>query len=120
MQVTRVFANAPLSAQLVRRFVRGTLGDTPHTDTAVLLASELAANAIEYSHGDFEVGIRSRPDGTVRVSVSDNSDDPPSLGKTPAPYARRGRGLHIVEALSAEWGVESTSRGNTVWFAVSP
>ncbi len=120
MQVTRVFANNPRSAHFVREFVRGTLGDTPQTDAAVLLASELAANAIQHSQGDFEVGIHSGSDGTLRVSVSDRSEQAPRLGEPPSPYAGRGRGLHIVEAMSQEWGVESTSRGKTVWFAVSP
>ncbi len=119
MQVTRFFANDPRSARLVRGFIRGTLGATPRTDAAVLLASELAANAIQHSQGDFEVGIRSGCDGTVRVSVSDTSEQAPRLEEPPAPYAGRGRGLQIVEAMAQEWGVESTSRGKTVWFEVS-
>ena len=120
MQITRVFSNAPRSARLVRAFIRGTLGDTPQTDAVVLLASELAANAIEYSQGDFEVGIRIHPDGAVRVAVNDSSEHTPTLRETPAPYAMKGRGLHIVEAMSTEWGVESTARGKTVWFRLSP
>jgi hypothetical protein len=32
--------------------------------------------------------------------------------------AGTGRGMHLVEALADRWGVEETSSGKCVWFAV--
>ena len=84
-------------------------------DTAQLLTSELATNAVLHARTELEVRVE-RLGERVRVSVLDRS---------PASAARRryglesgtGRGLGLVEALSAAWGtdpVEGWSKG--VWF----
>jgi anti-sigma regulatory factor (Ser/Thr protein kinase) len=100
----------------VRRAVARHLAGCPAADDAVLIASELAANAILYSRsrtGHFTVRAELHP-GHVQVEVED-------LG---GPWRRRqpdGRphGLDVVRALTGPdgWGVETTTDGGRVVWA---
>jgi hypothetical protein len=53
----------------------------------------------------------------VRLEVRDDDPSPPVVR---APYDRhtRGHGLHIVAALSEEWGVEVVGGTKVVWCRV--
>jgi serine/threonine-protein kinase RsbW len=99
----------------VRRAIASHLAGCPATDDAVLVASELAANAILHSRsraGCFTVRIELHRDH-VRIETED-------LG---GPWRRRqpdGRphGLDMVEALTGPdgWGTETTTDGGRlVW-----
>jgi len=100
----------------VRRAVARHLAGCPAVDDAVLIASELAANAILFSRsrtGHFTVRAELHPDH-VRVEVED-------LG---GPWRRRQpdsrpHGLDLVEALIGPdgWGVETTTDGGRVVWA---
>jgi two-component sensor histidine kinase len=89
-------------------------------DDVVLVASELVANAIRHAAPvsarkiavtwDFE-------DGGIVVRVEDGSPTPPQRRPTGSRQPD-GRGLAIVEAIAAEWGVEPTPRGKCVWARV--
>ncbi|MGW1882065.1 ATP-binding protein [Streptomyces sp. NPDC001970] len=96
---------------------------SPASDTVALVVAELAANAV--LHGrvpgrDFELRLAyDRTGGLVRVEVSDTHPGRPGL---PNPAARGpadadgGRGLLLVEAVAARWGVaDRTGPGKTVW-----
>src|SRR3712207_2307291 len=75
--------------------------------TAQLLARELTSNAV--SHGDgavMRLMVR-RSAEALRVEVKDAGDGFP----TPR---RPGRGLRLVEALAARWGIEPGA--SCVWF----
>ena len=99
----------------VRREIAGYLGDCPVTDDVVLIADELAANAVLHTHSRgefFRVRCELSP-GSVRIEVED-------MG---SPWRNRradGRphGLDIVEALTGPdgWGTEITpDRTRVVW-----
>jgi anti-sigma regulatory factor (Ser/Thr protein kinase) len=93
--------------------------DREMTETALLLVSELATNAIR--HGTPPVRLSLRLDANrLRVEVTDSSPALPRLG-TPEPDHTGGRGLQIVQQLAARWGAQtSRSRlGKTVWFELS-
>ena len=100
----------------VRRAVASYLAGCPAADDAVLIASELAANAILHSRSrteHFTVRAELYPDH-VRVEAED-------LG---GPWRRRqpdGRphGLDVVQALTGPggWGVETTTDGGRVVWA---
>ncbi len=100
----------------VRRAVARHLAGCPIADDAVLIASELAANAILHSRSrteHFTVRAELHPDH-VRVEAED-------LG---GPLRRRqpdGRphGLDVVRALTGPdgWGVETTADGGRVLWA---
>lgn len=119
---------APGSAALARRFVRNLLrarGADETADVAVLLTSEVVANAV--LHAGTEVTVRASVDdeGVVRVEVSDADDHLPVVAppSDPGPEAERGRGLFLVDVLSRRWAAEprpGPSAGKTVWFEVSP
>ena len=88
-------------------------------ETAQLLTSEVATNAVLHARTDFELRVERRG-GRVRISVLDGS---------PALAARRrygldsgtGRGLGLVEALSAAWGCERADGwAKATWFELDP
>ncbi|MER6330179.1 SpoIIE family protein phosphatase [Streptomyces sp. NPDC001034] len=82
-------------------------------DTTELLVSELVTNALRYGEG--EIRLRLLLDRTLVCEVWD--------GGLVQPRRRRardtdegGRGLQLVQLLSAAWGSRRTPRGKTVWF----
>ena len=86
-------------------------------DDAVLVMNELASNAIRHVAAPFTVAVGPRSDH-VLVAVTDESRREPTLQPAPAP-ASSGRGLHVVAALSRDWGVRLVyQHGKTVWARV--
>ena len=116
-----VVASQLRSIARVRRHVMdacAALGWGDSADTAALLVSEVATNALLHAYGReirvrvLELGLR------LRVEVSDDS---PTL---PAPRNavegdEGGRGMLLVEALTVAWGVEGRLDGKTVWFEIA-
>jgi len=90
--------------------------DKEMADTALLLVSELATNAIR--HGTPPVRMLLRlDDGRLRVEVTDSSPTLPKIGHA-GPDQIGGRGLQIVQQLAARWGAQASrsALGKTVWF----
>jgi anti-sigma regulatory factor (Ser/Thr protein kinase) len=90
--------------------------DREMTETALLLVSELATNAIRHGSPPVRLSLRLHDD-RLRVEVTDSSPTLPQVGH-PGPDQTGGRGLQIVQQLAARWG-SSASRsrlGKTVWF----
>lgn len=83
------------------------------TSTAALLVTELVSNAVRHSTG--EIMLRAELGERLRVSVYDESYRLPLLRET-GPNDTAGRGLQLVECLSAAWGVDSERAGKSVWF----
>lgn len=98
-------AAAPAEA---RELVNGALAgrDADTVDTVSLLVSELVSNAVLHgSHEGDSVGIElSVEPGHIRIEVVDLGDgfDP----SHPVTDTAGGYGLHIVQSLSREWGVD--------------
>lgn len=109
------FEAAHHSAGAARRFVRAELaGAACDLETAELLVSELATNAVGHGGSAFDVSVDAAD--RVRVAVHDDDPSPLSGGGRPDPEDERGRGLFLVEELSIRWGVEQDAAGKTVWF----
>lgn len=92
-------------------------------ETAVLLLSELVTNAVRHSHvRGRHIEVRCLVVGgvTLRVEVSDAGDGLPVL-RTAAEEDESGRGLALVAALAADWGVQPRLHGigKTVWCELS-
>jgi anti-sigma regulatory factor (Ser/Thr protein kinase) len=119
MSVSRSFRLGRESTSVARRFVRDVLQDqSPDTlDAVELMVSELATNSIRHARTGFDLSIDVTP-ARIRVEVSDIGGGEPTL-RSPEPTEPRGRGLQIVEAMSASWGVVPTEDGKTVWFTVA-
>jgi two-component sensor histidine kinase len=116
---TRTFPHEPESVPAARRFATGVLPDvSPDTLEAIeLMVSELATNCIRHTDSGFELTI-SRANGDIRVQATDGAGGRPQM-RSPKPTDPSGRGLKIIDMLSAEWGVEQrAAQGKTVWFTV--
>jgi hypothetical protein len=120
MTNTRTFPHEPQSVPAARRFATSVLsGTSAETLEAVeLMVSELATNCIRHTDSGFDLTIiRSGPD--IRVEATDHAGGTPTM-RSPKPTDPSGRGLKIVDMLSAGWGVRSGGvAGKTVWFTIS-
>lgn len=109
------------SCAVARQFVRTSLlrdrwaGDV---EAAVLLSSELVANALGHAHSPCFLALRI--EGTrLRVEASDADPDPPVVGQ-PGPDSAHGRGLLLLDALASAWGSRiEAATGKTIWFELS-
>jgi serine/threonine-protein kinase RsbW len=114
----RTFPGRPDQIGEVRVFLREHLADHARADDITLVASELTTNAWEHTrsgekHGTFSVRAWLRPDETVRLEVEDHGG--PFVFGQLTTDDEGGRGLSIVDFLTAEWGVTGDERGRTVW-----
>jgi len=111
---SQTFVGGAETIRDARAFVRGQLLDT-HVDieSAVLLTSELATNAVIHARGDYEVTICRNP-GSVRVELL--NDAPDMLPVFRESSGEGGRGLRLVEAMASRWGTESEPGHKRVWF----
>ncbi|EPD60838.1 MULTISPECIES: ATP-binding protein [Streptomyces] len=119
----------PASVGLARHRVRDHLADWGHPPDdpaladAVLLVSELATNVVRHGpllEREFEVAVTALGDGSCLIEVSDEGQLEPRL-RIVGDADEAGRGLHLVESVSAAWGVWSRGRhGKTVWALVAP
>lgn len=110
----------PTSASAARRFATEALqewADEDVCDVVELLLSEVVTNALLHAGSDVEICVIREPDG-VRVEVADQSAALPAQRHW-AGDASTGRGLALVDALAAGWGVDhSADGGKVVWFTV--
>ena len=102
---------------LLRRLLRSWRMPDAGDGVIELLASELAANAVQHARSDMTVIVRYLGD-VVRVEVGDGSREQPRPRQADDDDLD-GRGLALVEALSKEWGVLPTRTGKRVWCDVS-
>ncbi|MFJ6676528.1 ATP-binding protein [Actinosynnema sp. NPDC091369] len=80
---------------------------------AVLVVSELVANAYEHGRHPLHLRLRRGPD-LIRVEVTDLSPEVPVVGDSSV-RPTRGRGMLLVEQLSRQWGLVRHAVGKTVW-----
>ncbi|MFC8719037.1 ATP-binding protein [Kitasatospora sp. NPDC057198] len=86
------------------------------SDAARLVVSELATNAVRARGGPhgFTLSLVLRG-GSLLVQVGDQDPCPPRP-RPAGPDATGGRGLHLVDELSARWGYYRTApHGKVVW-----
>ena len=115
-----VFPAVPESVGAARRFTRAALGrhsiDPEIIDTATLLVSELATNAIVHAMSTIRLRIGVGED--IRVEVRDASDNAPVIGDF-GPESESGRGMAIVTTLADSWDWQPRPSGKVVWFALA-
>jgi anti-sigma regulatory factor (Ser/Thr protein kinase) len=113
---TRRFQPELAAAADVRRFVDSTLvdwGADDRIDDVRLVASELVTNAVRHAGSELTVTL-SRGAGRLRVAVADGGTELPHVVSAKA-TAASGRGLKLVQAVSADWGCERRADGKVVW-----
>ena len=119
-----VLPSIPESVRMARFHIRAALGfheQDEYADDAEIITSELVTNAIQHVRDDGTSTIvvtlaRVWNPAAVTVVVSDSSSEGPIRRDTSAD-SEQGRGLQIVEALSARWGWRYEDGGKAV-FAV--
>ncbi|MFI0239733.1 ATP-binding protein [Streptomyces sp. NPDC016845] len=129
-EYTVYYPNDPRAVTVCRRALRLilTLHGPPHlTETAELLATELASNAVRHTKGPAGLRLHYK-NGVLRIGVWDADPKPPA----PAPArallvpaeSEQGRGLDLVRAFADGWGwypmttggpAGASDRGKYVW-----
>ncbi len=115
---------APESARAARHFAHAQLTEwrlTALADDVDLVISELITNALLHARAD----RRTAEGATIRLDLEYDGDglycrvtDGSALPPTPedaGDTAESGRGLLLVQALSASWGWKPEARGKIVW-----
>ena len=97
-----------------RAFITGQLGgeDSAVVDNARLVVTELVTNATLHGRPPISVRARRRP-GLIRVEVEDGGQTLPVL-PLHSTDSMTGRGLALVAAVAAAWGVEPGPKGRKV------
>ncbi len=118
----RRFDPVPQNVRVAREFVADALQDEGYsgdTETVLLLVSELVTNAVRHAATPFEIVVDVQ-DPAVRVAVIDDDVAHPPQVRQPRPDDTNGRGLLIVDQLSAGWGSnEVDDRSKAVWFTLT-
>ncbi|UGQ12020.1 ATP-binding protein [Yinghuangia sp. ASG 101] len=117
----------PAAAAIARRRLGdhlAELGVSELIDDGRLLVSELVANALEHATGAISLRIL-RSDEGAHCEVVDGGPyrhAPPGQAPPAGPRhaaedaSESGRGLLLVAALAAAWGIEPRGAGKAVWF----
>lgn len=85
-------------------------------DDALLLLSETLTNAVQHAEGPLTVRLH-RSAAELTVEVDDRSPQLPQP-RSAGEDEESGRGLCLVRALAADWGVRPTDEGKTTWFTL--
>jgi anti-sigma regulatory factor (Ser/Thr protein kinase) len=117
----RVFLGSRNEVRNAREFVAQVVDGSPAADDVILLASEVATNAVVHTAsgkgGTFTVVVRPG-DRAVRVEVHDGGSETPPKARSADELAGSGRGLAMIEALATRWGHLGNRDGRVVWFEV--
>ena len=109
------------SVTRARHFVRDVLLSwdlEALVDDAQLGTSELVANAIRHAGTDLALTVR--VDGMVTIAIQDGQPELRRPVIADADFlAENGRGLHIVAAISQDWGITTAANGKVVWFSLA-
>jgi hypothetical protein len=117
---TRSFPGRREHVRQARAFITAFLDGCPAANDAVLLASEIAANAVAHSAsgrpgGTFTLRARVDGDGCLHAEVEDQGSGwDGNLGTAEAPH-----GLFLLRALSAACGTRRGEQGWVTWFALA-
>jgi CheY-like chemotaxis protein/anti-sigma regulatory factor (Ser/Thr protein kinase) len=111
------------NARDARLFARETLGDwgVPEgvVEDVLLIVTELVNNAITHAQSGCELRM-SLTAVSLRIEVIDGGTGTPDP-LPPSATRNHGRGLHLIDALTAAWGYEPiASGGKMVWAEVLP
>ncbi len=112
--------SVPASISGVRRMVSAACaahGLAHLADTAALLATELATNALLHGLGQVRVRV-SNGGRSLRVEVGDDNPSVPTVKQSSA-TDEGGRGLALVDALATAWGCDRAPGGKTMWFVLA-
>ena len=109
----------PSTPRAARREFTRMFEDHPCLEVLLLCLSEVVTNAVLHARTSVTVTVSvSDDDGTVRVEVADLSQVQP-VRRRFLEVSPTGRGLHLLDRLTTDWGIEPSLTGKTVWFEVA-
>ena len=113
---TGTYPAEPAQVRVARAALARWLDGWPRTDDAVLIASELATNAVVHSasrHGGVFVLRCSAGRDRLRIEVED-AGGPWPIGPNDD---GRPHGFHVVSALAGagNWGIDGDTHGRVAW-----
>lgn len=114
-----VLNQGPDAVPKARRLVASVLKGCPASVVAdaELIVAELATNAL--LHGAPPIRLRLSADNhRIRIELEDTGRSVPVRIRH-STHAMTGRGLELVAAIAADWGVAPTDAGKTVWAEVA-
>jgi anti-sigma regulatory factor (Ser/Thr protein kinase) len=120
MRTEHHFGGSATSVREARLFVTEALLGAPREaiEDAVLIVSELAANAVTHAKSAFTICVEHRA-AVVRIEVRDGGAGAPTP-RHPTADEVYGRGLQIVDRLAHGWGVHAhPGGGKTVWVNIA-
>jgi len=109
----------PTAAAEAREFTSRTIGAWGLGDdleSAGLLVSEVVTNAVRHSDEPVELRLR-RAQRALYVEVADRDPRVPRPRRG-ALEDEQGRGLQLLERLTARWGARPLADGKVVWFEI--
>ncbi|MFJ7997316.1 ATP-binding protein [Streptomyces sp. NPDC096310] len=112
------FVAAPIQLHVLRRTVREQLrgwNASALADEAQLAVTELATNVIKHVGSGAPATLVLEPtEDRLRIEMHDTSQKAPT--RQPQNCGQEcGRGLHLLAAMSMDWGAVVTATGKTVW-----
>lgn len=117
---SRSFPGTPAQVHQARTFLTETIKGFPEADDAVLLLSELCANACAHTAsgqpgGTFVVRICAWPGAHLHAEVEDQG----SAWDGDLSAAQPPHGLFLLRALSTECGTRRGEHGWITWFTIA-
>ena len=115
-EITTTLPRSPGSARLSRAVVSECIEGLSRElrDDALLLTSELVANALKHGKGVVTLRV-ARKTHDLFVEVADQGHG--AINMAPKPSSLGGWGLRVVDEVAADWGVRPGS--TRVWFRLS-
>jgi anti-sigma regulatory factor (Ser/Thr protein kinase) len=109
----------PIAPRLARRHLTTLVEDWHLADKAAdaqVVLSELVGNAVRHAgaFGLVRLQLRTHQASALYLAVLDGSSQLPVL-RAPDLASLGGRGLHLVQQLTARWGVDLLQAGKRVW-----
>lgn len=111
VRTAREFCRSRLQAEAPRDMSANDMAG--FADDAALVVSELVTNAIRAHASTIELEV-GRTGNLFLIAVTDDAAELPAMVDL-EPTAVAGRGLHIVDVLSANWGVDADGGRKRVW-----
>ena len=118
-QTGRTFDSTSRAPAEARRFVGECLSDrglAGLSERTLLAVSELMTNAVTHGRGRISVTLRASGD-RLHVAVADEGHSTPVMRRPdPEHQIAGGWGLHLVDTLADDWGINTQDRQTIVWF----
>jgi anti-sigma regulatory factor (Ser/Thr protein kinase) len=117
----RIFPGEERQLGLMRQWLRSLLPECPARDDLLSIATELGSNAVLHTRsgqgGWFGVEINCGPQ-VLRVTVTDRGG--PNIPQViDVPDCEHGRGMRVVQALSASTGQSGDHNGRQIWAEIA-